>query len=48
MAEKKSQNRNTLFCSAAEINTVLESRFGQKKELLKVSLKALEAGYNQG
>jgi indolepyruvate ferredoxin oxidoreductase beta subunit len=46
MAEKKGQNRNTLFCSSAEINTVLESRFGKKKEMLKASLKALEAGYN--
>jgi indolepyruvate ferredoxin oxidoreductase beta subunit len=46
MAEKKGQNRNTLFCSPTEINTVLESRFGKKKEMLNSSLKALEAGYN--
>jgi indolepyruvate ferredoxin oxidoreductase beta subunit len=46
MAEKKGENRNTLFCSPAEINTVLESRFGKNKEMLKASLKALEAGYS--
>jgi hypothetical protein len=46
MAEKKGDNRNTLFCSPAEINTVLESRFGKNKEMLKASLKALEAGYS--
>ena len=45
MAEKKGKNRNTLFCSPEEISTVLESRFGKKKEMLKASLKALEAGY---
>jgi len=46
MAEKKGQNRNTLLFSSAEIQTVLESRLGKKKEMLKASLKALEAGYN--
>jgi indolepyruvate ferredoxin oxidoreductase beta subunit len=46
VAEKKGKTRNTLFCSPAEINTVLEGRFGKKKEMLKASLKALEAGYN--
>jgi indolepyruvate ferredoxin oxidoreductase beta subunit len=45
IAEKKSENRNTLFCSRAEINTVLESRFGKKEKMLKASLNALEAGY---
>jgi hypothetical protein len=45
MAEKKGENQNTLFCSMEEITTVLESRFGKKKEMLKASLKALEAGY---
>ena len=45
VAEKKGKTRNTLFCSPAEINTVLEGRFGKKKEMLKASLKALEAGY---
>ena len=46
MAEKKGENRNTLFCSLADIKSVLENRFGKKKEMLKASLKALEAGYN--
>lgn len=45
IAEKKGGNRNTLFCSPAEITTVLEIRFGKKKEMLKASLKALDAGY---
>ncbi|MEX1350775.1 MAG: indolepyruvate oxidoreductase subunit beta [Desulfobacterales bacterium] len=45
IAEKKGKNRNALFCSPKEISTVLESRFGKKKEMLKASLKALEAGY---
>lgn len=46
MAAKKGENRNTLFCSLAEIKAVLEGRFGKKKEMLKASLKALETGYN--
>jgi indolepyruvate ferredoxin oxidoreductase beta subunit len=46
MAEKKSKNRNTLFCSLAEIKDVLESRFGKNQKMLRASLKALEAGYN--
>ncbi len=46
MAEKKGENRNTLFCSLSEIKAVLEGRFGKKKKMLKASLKALEAGYN--
>ena len=46
MAEKKSENRNTLFCSLAEIKDVLESRFGKNQTMLRASLKALEAGYN--
>jgi indolepyruvate ferredoxin oxidoreductase beta subunit len=45
MAEKKGENQNNLFCSPKEITTVLESLFGKNKELLKASLKALEAGY---
>jgi len=46
MAEKKGENRNTLFCSLAEIQAVLKDRFGKNKEMLKASLKALETGYN--
>ena len=44
-AEKKGENNNILFCSLAEIEAVLRGRFGKKKEMLKASLKALEAGY---
>jgi len=46
MAEKTDENKNRLFCSLAEIKTVLEGRFGKKKEMQKAFLKALEAGYN--
>jgi indolepyruvate ferredoxin oxidoreductase, beta subunit len=45
-AEKKKEDRSGLFCSLSEIKTVLQDRFGSKKEMLKASLKALEAGYN--
>ncbi len=43
---KKDEARNALFCSLSEIKTVLKDRFGKKKEMLKASLKALEAGYD--
>lgn len=46
LAEKKGENSTKLFCSLAEIKTVLEGRFGKKREMLKASLKAIEAGYN--
>ena len=45
-AERKKENRNELFCSLSEIKSVLQDRFGNKKEMLKASLKALEVGYN--
>ena len=46
MAEKKGENRNTLFCALTEIKAVLEGRFGKNQKMLKASLKALESGYN--
>jgi indolepyruvate ferredoxin oxidoreductase, beta subunit len=46
MAEKKRKTGNTLFCSLAEINAILEVRFGKKKEMLAASLAALETGYS--
>ena len=46
MAEEKGKNSNALFCSLAEIQAVLEDRFGKKKEMLKASLKALEVGFS--
>jgi indolepyruvate ferredoxin oxidoreductase beta subunit len=46
IAEKKGKIKNTLFCSLTEIQAVLEDRFGKKNEMLKASLKALEAGYS--
>ena len=44
-AEQTAANRNRIFCSLAEIEAVLKNRFGTKKGMLDVSLKALEAGY---
>jgi indolepyruvate ferredoxin oxidoreductase beta subunit len=46
MAEKKSENRNTLFCSLAEIKAALKGRFDKNQKMLRASLKALGAGYN--
>ncbi len=46
VAGKKGETKNTLFCSLAEIHTVLENRFGKNKEMLTASLKAIEAGYS--
>ena len=43
---QKGQDKDLLFCALADIKAVLESRFGQKKEMLKASLTALEAGFN--
>jgi indolepyruvate ferredoxin oxidoreductase beta subunit len=45
MAEKTGENRNTLFCSLADIQAVLEDRFGKNQKMLNASLKALETGY---
>ena len=47
-AEKDSENRNTLFCSLAEIKAVLKGRFGNNQKMLSASLKALEVGYKNG
>ena len=46
--EKDGAGKNDLFCSLAEIKTVLKNRFGKNEKMLKASLKALEAGYNAG
>jgi indolepyruvate ferredoxin oxidoreductase beta subunit len=43
-AKTKTQ-RNQLFCTMADIKSVLENRFGKNKKMLEASLKALEAGY---
>jgi indolepyruvate ferredoxin oxidoreductase beta subunit len=45
-AEKDGENRNTLFCSLAEIKAVLKGRFGNNQKMLSASLKALEVGYS--
>jgi len=36
---------NKLFCTLADIKSVLKNRFGENKKMLAASLKALEAGY---
>lgn len=46
MAEQKGEAKNTLFCSLAEIEAVLEGRFGRNQKMLNASLQALEAGYS--
>jgi indolepyruvate ferredoxin oxidoreductase beta subunit len=45
-AEKVAGEQSKLFCSAEEIKTVLEGRFGKNQKMLSASLKALEAGYS--
>jgi len=45
-AEKIAGEQDKLFCSAEEIKTVLEGRFGKNQKMLSASLKALEAGYS--
>ena len=45
-AEKKEEIPNDLFCSIADIKTVLNDRFGKNEKMLNASLKALDAGYN--
>jgi indolepyruvate ferredoxin oxidoreductase beta subunit len=44
-AEQAADDGMRLFCSKADINDVLETRFGKNKNMLKASLKALETGY---
>ena len=45
-AEKSAKGPSKLFCSMAEIKSVLENRFGKNKKMLSASLNALEAGYS--
>jgi len=44
-AEQTTQNRDKLFCSLAEIKTVMENRPARRKDIREASLTALEAGY---
>jgi indolepyruvate ferredoxin oxidoreductase beta subunit len=44
-ADKAKTKQNQLFCSMADIKSVLKDRFGKNKKMLEASLKALEAGY---
>jgi indolepyruvate ferredoxin oxidoreductase beta subunit len=45
-AEQTESAPNKIFCSAAEIRSVLENRFGKNQKLLSASLNAIEAGYS--
>ena len=47
-AGKVAAGQNKLFCTVADIKSVLKNRFGQNKKMLGASLKALEAGYKAG
>ena len=44
-AEQVADVDNRLFCSKADINDVLDNRFGKNQKMLEASHKALEAGY---
>ena len=44
-AEQSAKEKERLFCSADDIKTVLENRFGRKQKMLSASFKALDAGY---
>ena len=41
----KNKEDKLLFCTIADIESVLENRFGKNKKMLGASLKALQAGY---
>ena len=45
-AEKAAADDKQLFCTAADIESVLKTRFGKNEKMLNASLKALEAGYH--
>jgi indolepyruvate ferredoxin oxidoreductase beta subunit len=44
-SERTAKNCDRMFCSLAEIETVLKNSFGTKKGMLELSLKALETGF---
>jgi indolepyruvate ferredoxin oxidoreductase beta subunit len=44
-AGKIKAKEGKLFCTMADIQSVLKNRFGKNKKMLEASLKALEAGY---
>jgi indolepyruvate ferredoxin oxidoreductase beta subunit len=45
-AEQAAKGPSKLFCSMAEIKSVLENRFGKNQKMRSASLNALEAGYS--
>ena len=45
-AEIAAGEQSKLFCTIEEIETVLKKRFGRNEQMLRASLKAIEAGYN--
>lgn len=46
-AGRKNADRINLFCSLADVKRVLKKRFGDRKEILDASIKALETGYRE-
>jgi len=44
-AGKAMAGQSKLFCTIADIKSVLKDRFGENKKMLAASLKALDAGY---
>jgi len=45
LAKAGKAKHDPLFCTLADIKSVLRNRFGKNKQMLAASLKALEAGY---
>jgi indolepyruvate ferredoxin oxidoreductase beta subunit len=45
LAKAGKTKHDQLFCTLADIKSVLKNRFGKNKKMLEASLKALEAGY---
>ncbi|MBW1659357.1 MAG: 2-oxoacid:acceptor oxidoreductase family protein [Deltaproteobacteria bacterium] len=44
--QRASGGNGRLFCSYEDVKTVLKSRFGRQKKMLKASLQALQAGFH--
>ena len=44
-AGKVKAKQGKLFCTMADIKSVLKNRFGKNKKMMEASLEALEAGY---
>jgi indolepyruvate ferredoxin oxidoreductase beta subunit len=47
-SEKRSNPRDSLFCSLPDIKAVIEQRFADNRKMLDASLQAIDAGYREG